>query len=177
MRASPAIISTIMMAFLSASASSTTMIGGTVTAVHDGDTFSIGHQRIRVFGIDAPELNQQCRADAIHEPGPSPCIPCGHTARDALAGLIMGKEVHCLDRGKSYDRIVGECTVGQVHLGPWMLSNGWAVSYPQFLRSGDRREYLGAENSAKRAGEGIWSTTFIPPSEWRNHKMRLECER
>ncbi len=29
-------------------------IHGTVTAVHDGDAFSIGRVRIRVFGIDAP---------------------------------------------------------------------------------------------------------------------------
>ncbi len=43
--------------------------------------------------------------------------------------MILHKAVHCIDRGKSYDRIVGECAVGDVHLGPWILSHGWAVSY------------------------------------------------
>jgi hypothetical protein len=84
------------------------LIVGIVTAVHDGDTFSIGKQRIRVFGIDAPELHQMCaaRADA------SSCAPCGETARRALSAMILGKEVRCTDRGRSYDRVVGECTVG-----------------------------------------------------------------
>jgi endonuclease YncB( thermonuclease family) len=40
-----------------------TDITGAVTRVHDEDTFSMGKQRIRVYGIDALELNQQCRAD------------------------------------------------------------------------------------------------------------------
>lgn len=152
-------------------------LAGTVTRVHDGDTFSIGKQRIRVYGIDAPELNQQCRADAINEPGPSPCVPCGHMSQEALSKLIMGKQVHCIDRGKSYDRVVGECAVGEIQIGPWMLSNGWAVAYPQYLHGVQKREYLGAESGAKRANAGIWSTTFVPPSDWRNHKQRLECER
>ena len=97
-------------------------------------------------------------------------------ARDALAKRILHQELHCIDRGRSYDRMVGECTVGEIHLGPWMLSHGWAEAYPQFLRSRDTREYLGAESGAKRANAGMWSTTFIPPAEWRNHRALLECE-
>lgn len=150
---------------------------GTVTRVHDGDTFSIGKQRIRIFGIDAPELNQQCRADAIYEPGPSPCVACGRSSRDWLAGIILNKEVQCTSRGKSYDRIVAECTVGKIRLGPWMLSNGFAVSYKEFLTRRDLNEYMGAESGAKRGAAGLWSMTFIPPADWRKQKMRLECER
>jgi endonuclease YncB( thermonuclease family) len=160
-----------------ATSSTASALTGKVTAIHDGDTFSIGHTKIRVFGIDAPELHQQCRLDAIYNPGPSPCVPCGEQARDKLAGLVLGKEVICIDRGKSYDRIVGECSVGKIQIGPWMLSSGQAVAYTQFLKKGDRAAYIGAEASAKRAAEGLWSETFIPPADWRNHKMRLECER
>lgn len=152
-------------------------LSGLVTAIHDGDTLTIqGGQRIRLFGIDAPELNQQCRADAIHEPGPSPCVPCGKQAREALQRLVLGKEVICRDRGKSYDRVVGECTVGKIQVGPWMLSHGWAVVYDQFLRKADKPVYLGAQSGAKRANEGIWAMTWVPPAQWRK-RARLECER
>ena len=142
-----------------------------VTAVHDGDTFTIGHQRIRVFGIDAPELHQQCKTDA------NVCIPCGQVAREALSDLVKGKEVICRDRGKSYDRIVGECRVGKIEIGPWMLTHGQAVVYKQFLRKADRGAYLSAEASAKRANAGLWAMSWVPPADWRNHKQRLECER
>ena len=152
-------------------------IAGVVAAVHDGDTFTIGKQKIRVFGIDAPELNQQCGADAVHARGPSPCVPCGHQSRDALSHLIAGKEVTCTKRGQSYDRMVAECRFGELNIGLWMLSHGEAVTYRQFLKKRDRRDYLGAEAAAKGERAGIWSQTFIPPADWRRHKMRLECER
>lgn len=152
-------------------------ITGVVVAVHDADTFTLANKtKIRVFGVDAPELRQQCRLDAIHEPGPSPCVPCGEQARQALERLIIGKEVTCTDRGKSYDRIVGECAVGKIQVGPWLLSHGWAVVYDSFLRKADRPAYIGAQSGAKRANEGIWAMTWVPPARWRK-RARLECER
>lgn len=152
-------------------------ISGLVSAVHDGDTFTMsGGKRIRVFGIDAPELLQACRADAIHTPGPSPCVPCGELAREALEALVLGKKVTCTDRGKSYDRVVGECALGNIQIGPWMLTHGWAIAYERFLKKADEPTYLVAQSSAKRANEGIWAITWVPPAQWRR-KARLECER
>jgi endonuclease YncB( thermonuclease family) len=164
---------------MGAAASST---AGTVTAVHDGHSFTLdGDRRIRVFGIDAPDLRQQCRADAIYSPGPSPCVPCGEHARQALAGLVLGKSVTCKDRGRAGGAadgvVVAECTVGSIQIGPWMLTQGQAVSDGKVLTRGDRRVYLGAETSAKRAAAGLWSETFVPPAEWRNTTRRLACER
>ena len=151
-----------------------TAFTGTVTAVHDGDTFTLdGHRRGRIFGIDAPELAQQCRDDAIHTPDPSSCVPCGQEARQALETLLTGKEVIRTDRGKSYDRIVGECSVGKIQVGPWMLSHGWAVAYETFLRRADKLAYISAQSGAK---EGIWAMTWVSPAQWRK-MARLECEK
>jgi endonuclease YncB( thermonuclease family) len=51
-------------------------LAGLVTAVHDGDTFTLdGRTKIRVFGTDAPKLHQQRGADAIHT--------SGHSSHDA----------------------------------------------------------------------------------------------
>lgn len=58
-----------------------------------------------------------------------------------------------------------------------MLTHGNAVVYACFLLKGDESTYLGAAASAKRASEGLRSMTFVPRSDWRNHKQRLECER
>jgi hypothetical protein len=29
----------------------------------------------------------------------------------------------------------------------------------------------GAESGAKRASAGLWSTTFVPPADWRHHGL------
>ena len=175
------LLSLVLAGFLpvfSASAAAPSVTAGKVVAVHDGDTFTLAEgQKIRVFGIDAPELRQLCRADAVHSAGSPSCVPCGDASRKVLEGLILGQVVSCKSRGQSYDRVVGECAVGEIQIGPWMLSHGYAVAYEQFLRKKDRGAYLGAAASAKRAGTGIWAMTFIPPANWRNHKQRLQCER
>ncbi len=58
-----------------------------------------------------------------------------------------------------------------------MLTHGRAVVYEQYLRKKDRSVYIGSQSGAKRANEGIWAMTFVPPTDWRNRKQRLECER
>ncbi len=141
-------------------------------AVHDGDTLTLTTgQRIRLFGIDAPELKQQCKVGDT-------CRPCGDEARKVLNSLATGPLV-CEGRGESYDRVVARCTAGEVDLSLAMLETGQAVAYGRYLKKSDplRAKYLGAEAAAKKAGLGIWGTKLIPPGDWRNHKMRLECER
>jgi endonuclease YncB( thermonuclease family) len=147
-------------------------IAGRVSRVHDGDTFTLDNgTKIRVFGIDAPELKQQCKTQA------GICEPCGQISKAALSGLIFGKQVSCRQRGKSYARIVGECVVEGVQIGPWMLSHGQAIAYEHYLKASDRFAYMGAQEGAKRANVGIWADTFIPMEDWRHHGERLECER
>lgn len=148
-----------------------TEITGTVSKVHDGDTFTLDNgTKIRVFGIDAPELIQQCRTPA------GACEPCGRVAQAALSGLLMGKPVTCTQRGKSYKRVVAECSVEGQNISLWMLENGQAAVYGTYLRKGDGG-YMQAETKARDAQRGIWGQTFIPMEDWRHHGERLECER
>lgn len=153
-------------------------LAGKVEAVHDGETFSlVGGQKIRIFGVDAPGFRQRCQKNALDASGFSPCIPCGEYARRALEGLILGKEVRCERRGESDGQVVGECAYGRIHVGPWMLTHGHAIVDGEYMRKTDLAAYVGAQMGAKHANEGIWSMTFIPPADWRNHKQRLQCER
>lgn len=62
-------------------------ISGTAVAV-DGDSLEIDGHRIRLAGIDAPELTQSCNRG-----GES--WQCGKVAKEQLAALVRGKRVEC----------------------------------------------------------------------------------
>jgi micrococcal nuclease len=71
-------------------------ITGRVTRVVDGDTFWISSQdtRIRVWGLDAPEVD----------------MPGGSQATATLTSLISGQQLTCRQRDiDRYGRIVGQC--------------------------------------------------------------------
>jgi micrococcal nuclease len=88
-----------------------------VSKVLDGDTFTLSGEsrRIRVWGLDAPELN--------HEGG--------STATSTLHSLISGKRLSCvvldIDR---YGRLVAQC----------VLPNGRDIA-AEMIRSGAATEY------------------------------------
>lgn len=88
----------------------------------------INGERIRLYGVDAPESAQQCQ-DAR---GTS--YPCGLTSKDALAKLVGSSPVTCnVKNTDQYGRSVSICNVknltGLQELNSWLVSNGYAVAY------------------------------------------------
>src|SRR5271166_578426 len=76
-----------------------------VTSVVDGDTIEIHGQRIRLFGIDAPESSQLC----VRPTGER--WRCGQEASFALADRIGGATVSCQPRDLDrYGRVVAVCS-------------------------------------------------------------------
>jgi endonuclease YncB( thermonuclease family) len=55
----------------------------------DGDTIEIGSERIRLFGIDAPEGAQGCIG------GDGKSFPCGEAATKRLKAMTEGLDVRC----------------------------------------------------------------------------------
>lgn len=120
----------------------------------DGDSLRVGADRVRLIGIDAPELDQVCWLKDGRE------WPCGRTARDRLAAALAGGMVACAPHGvDKYGRTLARCESGGKDLGAIMVAEGLALSKP---------DYLAEQLAARAAGRGIWGGRFINPREWRD---------
>lgn len=125
--------------------------------VVDGDGLILGAVRIRLHGIDAPELDQICTGQQ------DVAVACGQMARNALVGLIGDQQVRCEPETRDrYGRTVAVCLARDLDLGREMVRLGWARTY---LRYSDR--YLPQEIDARAAGRGLWGGSWDPPAEWR----------
>ena len=126
--------------------------------VIDGDTIKIKGKKIRLSGIDAPELKQICKRKNGKP------WRCGVSAKMHLEDLIYNKQskpiVACeydsLDR---YGRILSECGA----LSGIMVFTGSAVAYKRYATD----SLLNLEKIAKKEKKGLWSGTFEYPEDWR----------
>lgn len=126
-------------------------ISGLVRVV-DGDSLALDQRRLRLKGIDAPELKQRCRKDG-REYG------CGVEAASFLRKLVGSRAVECKGEGiDRYGRDLVRCTAGSVNLNETMVRSGHAVAF------GD---YGLAEVEARTARAGLWAGEFEPPKQWR----------
>lgn len=112
--------------------------------VADGDTITCAGQRVRLYGIDAPEIRH----------GRTPAQPWSYEAKDRLQELTRGRVV-CRPAGNRedrYSREVAKCS-GQVpDLGAEMVREGLARDWPRYSHG----EYAGAEYDAQAARRGMW---------------------
>ena len=84
-------------------------------------------QRIRLFGIDAPESSQLCMRASGER------WRCGQQASFALADRIGRASVSCQPRDLDrYGRVVAVCFKGIEDLNRWMVANGWAVAFKRY---------------------------------------------
>jgi len=126
--------------------------------VSDGDTLVIAGERIRLWGMDAPELGQKCQKLNV-------AYDCGITAREVLISLIGDQFVVCgqvdIDR---YGRTVARCSVNGEDLGEQMVEAGWALDFARYSDG----FYAVAERQAREGRRGLWAGQFDPPWEWRH---------
>ncbi len=118
----------------------------------DGDTIHIGNNKIRLHGIDAPEINQDCSYNNKN-------WKCGQLSKKFLLNLINLDEVSCqvktVDR---YQRYIAICFVNNLNINKMMVKNGWAIAYRYYSK-----DYVDEEFIAKKNKFGIWKGKFIEP--------------
>ena len=129
----------------------------TVTRVSDGDSLRSGRLKIRLHGIDAPELKQTCTDPA------GTAWPCGRAARDAMAEIATTAPLRCelmdVDR---YGRLVMRCLAGDTDIAAHLVASGLALAYRRYST-----DYVDVETVARETGRGMWAGAFEPPWDWR----------
>jgi endonuclease YncB( thermonuclease family) len=120
--------------------------------VIDGDTIEITGERVRLEGIDAPEVAQTCAARV------GGTWPCGRDAAQALERLVAGRSLACEDRGSDkYGRMLGVCFLGTRDVNAEMVRKGLAWAFVKYSRS-----YVHEEAQARAAALGIWQAEATP---------------
>ena len=135
-----------------------------VNRVADGDTITVvtdkgEKHKIRLSGIDAPELDQ----------------PFGVDSREHLLALIDESQVacHCSKKDR-YRRWICEVFIGQMNLNLQMVRDGYAWWYRLYKVEQTpvaRLQYERAEAAARSGRLALWSDDLrVAPWDWRKQK-------
>ena len=128
--------------------------------VVDGDTIWIDRAKIRLHGIDAPEMKQACRTSKGREQ------KCGILAKQALEQIIKRHNVTCKGRNTDkYKRLIAVCYIKSLNINEQMVLDGWALAYRKYSK-----DYVRAEAYAKSRQKGMWNGNFKKPWEWRQKR-------
>ena len=139
-----------------------------IPKIIDGDTVYINNYKIRLEGIDAPEMKQQCKKEKLKI---SLIIGykfyedyyCGKVSKEYLTAKIKGSKIKCISSSKDrYKRYLATCFKDKINLNKWMVKNGHAVVYRRYSK-----EYISDEDFAKKNKLGLWQGKFINPEKWR----------
>ncbi len=134
----------------------------------DGDTVHINNKKIRLEGIDAPEIKQQCKKPVLQI---SVMISfqfnknysCGVKSKVQLINKIADSKIKCISLSKDrYKRYLATCYKDKINLNKWMVRNGYAVAYKRYSK-----DYVRDEEYAKENKIGLWKGSFVRPEKWR----------
>ncbi len=136
--------------------------------VVDGDTVHIKNFKIRLEGIDAPEMKQKCKKEFLKISSIIGFIfykdyNCGEVSKEKLKTKIKESEIKCISSSKDrYKRHIATCFMGQTNLNQWMVRSGYAIAYRRYTK-----KYTPDEDFAKENKLGLWNGKFINPEKWR----------
>lgn len=125
--------------------------------VIDGDTWDVGEVRVRLHGIDAPELDQSCR-DAQDRPW-----PCGRWVTDTARARYEGRHATCTARDTDrYGRVVARCVVDGEDASGYLVGAGLAFAYRRYST-----DYVLDEKGAAVNDRGLHGAQVQSPAAFR----------
>jgi len=129
-------------------------VRGRATVI-SGDTLIVQGQRMRLYGIDAPEKGQRCQ-------WPNKEIDCGIISRAALLDLIAPVDITCRRRQATKDGTwIASCDAEGFDVSRNMIYTGWAVVPP-----GGPAGFSKVQKNAAARKRGLWKGTFQMPWVW-----------
>ncbi|MGE4043358.1 MAG: thermonuclease family protein [Acetobacteraceae bacterium] len=142
------------------------MLSGSVSAVSDADTIRLQGERLRLHGVDAPELSQRCVRANGHS------YLAGPAYRDGLIGLIRKRQVTCTWSTRDrYGRPVATCTAAgdTLTLNEQLVLHGYAFAFDY---GRDTSPYHRAEELAHAGGRGVWNGHCERPADYRRRHRK-----
>lgn len=136
---------------------------GRCIRVSDGDTITIdaggGKEKVRLIGIDAPELRQ--------EGGPE--------ARQYLAKRILNRRVKVEGETRDrYGRLLGTVYLGEENINLSLVREGHAWDYKAYSAG---PAYTCAEQTARAARRGLWAQKdAVAPWHYRQAERRTHAK-
>lgn len=126
--------------------------------VTDGDTFILNGQTIRLWGLDAPDLTQECRRGGrAWYPGPN----SAEALKDVLSKMTeLSCETRDVDR---QGRSVATCYGNGQDVGNVLVRAGHAFDFFEYSKG----FYLPAEMKAKSEQLGVWAGECEDPWRYR----------
>lgn len=129
--------------------------------VQDGDSLIINNQKIRLEGIDATELYQECYIN--RKP-----YGCGLEAKEKIQSITQKKTVEChADKKDKYGRLRAHCYVGGRNINALMVRSGHALAATRFSM-----RYANEEKLARSEKLGIHAAKYTYPWQWRQQNKR-----
>lgn len=133
---------------------------GTARVV-DGDTMDVGGIRVRLHGLDAPELGQICTSPDGTK------WDCGAWVAQELRARIGTRRVTCdtvdIDR---YGRTVARCHMAGRDIARELVRDGLAVAYRKYSMAYDREEA-----AARHAVRGLHAHRMTRPAAHRRAQV------
>ncbi len=131
--------------------------------VVDGDTLDVGPTRVRLEGIDAPEIAQTCQTAR------GEMWNCGVAAAAMLRKLAEHQDLSCDRKGTDrYRRVLATCFADGIDIDEAMVKAGLAWAFVRYSVT-----YVGVEAEARNAKIGVWQGPAEAPWDFRRNEWQV----